>query len=164
MNGARGFVVSLLLMAATTGCVAQPGSSGAPAESALKAEWKLPDSEITLAPPGVAVAKMTGDAAYDVCTKSAGSCNFGQPTAVQLAVATDTGSGQLDAQGKLVPLLNKTLVWAISWIGITCPPHSGGPPVSSPLNAAASEQLCDKVAFVDATTGAFIFDYSYPHQ
>ena len=78
-------------------------------------------------------------------------------------MATDTGSGQLDAQGKLVPLLDKTLVWAISWIGIY-ETASQRPARFEPAVRRCFDQLCDKVAFVDATTGAFIFDYSYPHQ
>ena len=91
------------------------------------------------------------------------------PTAIQLALPTDTGSGHLDSSGKLILLMDNRPVWAISWLGIQCPPRTGGPPVlpspsSTNTPVATTQPICDRVAFVDALSGAFIFTYTSPHH
>jgi hypothetical protein len=138
------------------------------AASRLTAEWRIRDTGISMSVPGPETPAISSDRAFDQCRIGAGACGPGDPTAIQLALATDTGSGQLDGQGKLRLLLDKTLVWAISWLGIPCPPHSGGPaavrsePVEPPI--ATPQPLCDEIAFVDAQSGTFYFTYTGPHQ
>jgi hypothetical protein len=60
-----------------------------------------------------------------------------------------------------------TLVWAITWLGVTCHSSVGGPiiypstpPSDSPVATATS--LCDEIAFVDAHSGAFLYTYTHP--
>ncbi len=157
-----------VLLVATSG-PAKPGS-GAPTQgTALSAEWKIADSGITLTPPGNAAPTISSDSAYGLCLSGVAACGPGNPTAVQLALATDTGSGQPDPSGKLIRLMDNRLVWAISWLGIRCPPSSGGAyvrpsPSSTNTPVATTQPLCDQVAFVDAHSGAFIFTYTGPHQ
>lgn len=136
--------------------------------SPLVTEWKIPDSGITLSPPGTLDPAVSHDAAYELCMNGVADCDPGQPSSIQLALASDSGSGQLDTSGNLVPLMDDTLVWAISWLGISCPPGSGGPAVTpSPdgnAPAASIQPLCDKIAFVDASSGKFIFTYLTGHE
>ena len=128
------------------------------------------DTGITLTPPGDLVPSISSDAAYATCLTGVADCAASSPTAIQLALATDTGSGQLDANGNLQLTLNKTLVWAISWRGISCPPHSGGPALHTSMSsgsgtpAATAQALCDEVAFIDAGSGKFYFTTTGPHQ
>jgi hypothetical protein len=144
------------------GCVAQG--------TALSVEWKIADSGITLFPPNNAAPTISSDSAYKLCLSGVAACDPGNPTKIQLALATDTGSGQLDPSGNLIPLMNNRLVWAISWLGIRCPPSSGGAlvvtpsPLGTTTPVATTQPLCDTVAFVDAHSGAFIFTYTGPHQ
>ena len=147
---------------AVLGCIA-PG--GAP----LASEWTMADTGITLSSPGDAVPSVSSDAAYAQCLTGAAACDHSSPTSIQLALATDPGSGQLDANGNLRLTLDNTLVWAITWLGIPCPPSSGGPyresAIPSTLNspAATPRLLCDEVAFVDARSGTFYFTVTGPH-
>ncbi len=148
---------------------ATPGSVVPTQANALAVEWKIPDSSITLSPPGNAVPAISRDSAYGLCLIGVASCAPSNPTAIQLASATDTGSRKLDPSGTLVPLMSNRLVWAISWLGIACPPGGGGPATRpSPLGAntpvATVQPLCDEVAFVDAHSGAFIFTFTGSHH
>ncbi len=159
-----------LLVVATNGGLAKPGSVAPTQGTTLSVEWKIADSGITLSPPNNAVPTISSDSAYKLCLSGVAACDPGNPTKIQLALATDTGSGQLDPSGNLIPLMNNRLVWAISWLGIRCPPSSGGALVVTPSSlgtttpVATTQPLCDTVAFVDAHSGAFIFTYTGPHQ
>ena len=161
-----GIILALVLV--PIGCAAPPGTP-------LGAEWKMSDTGITLSPPGNAVPTISSDAAYTVCLTGAAACGPGSPTAIQLALATDTGSGELDSSGTLQLTLNNTLVWAISWLGIPCPPNNGVPAIGggglvsvtpSPSGSSNADPtvgpLC--VAFVDARSGTFYFTETGPHQ
>jgi hypothetical protein len=143
----------------------------APRATPLASDWKMVDTGITLSPPGDLVATISGDAAYVRCLTGLAACAPSVPTAIELALATDTGSGQLDANGNLQLTLNKTLVWAIRWLEIPCPPRSGGGPIlstSSPsapsAPVATAQPLCDEVAFIDAGSGQFYFTETGPHH
>lgn len=132
-------------------------ASSLPQGSILLVERVIADSSITLSPPGDVVPPISSDAAYKLCLTGVADCDPGNPTNIQLALITDPGSNMVQKD---------TLVWAISWPGITCPPHSG-PVVVTPSNAPVAtpgQSLCDKVAFVDARSGNFIFTVSYGHQ
>jgi hypothetical protein len=116
-----------------------------------------------------AVPTWRRDAAYNVCRIGVAACAAGDPTAIQLALATDTGSGQLDANGNLQLTLDHTLVWAITWLSIPCSASRGGPPVEpspsgSETPVPAVQPLCDEIAFVDAASGRYFFTYTGPHQ
>jgi hypothetical protein len=143
----------------------------APRGERLASEWKLAGTGITLFPPGDAVPSISSDAAYALCLKGVADCDRASPTAINLALATDIHSGELDANGKLHLTLDKTLVWAISWLGNATCFHGGGAPTletpppspSSPPTPTASPQ-CDKIAFIDAKSGRFYFTESAGHQ
>jgi hypothetical protein len=129
--------------------------------STLSAMWTIDDTGITLSPPGAVTPTVSANAAFDLCRLHIAACNDDDPTAVQLAVMTDTSSNMVEPG---------TLVWAISWLGTTSCGVSGGGPVETPsiapveTPAAAPTPLCDKIAFIDATTDAFYFTETFPHQ
>ncbi len=144
------------LSASIQGSPPLPASS-LPQGSILLVERVIADSSITLSPPGNIVPPISSDAAYKLCLTGVADCDPGNPTNIELALITDPGSNMVTKD---------MLVWAISWLGITCPPHSGGV-VITPSNAPVAtpgQSLCDKVAFVDARSGNFIFTVSYGHQ
>ena len=86
-----------------------------------------------------------------------------------LALVTDTAYGTTSPAGVDTLILKNTLVWAISWIGssecVFSGGGAGGTPGSAPQPAAPQSQpLCDSISFVNATTGAFIYNVAYAHQ
>jgi hypothetical protein len=88
--------------------------------SPLAAVWTIPDTGITLSPPGTMVPIVSADRAYDLCRTHVAECDPGAPTAVQLALMTDTGSNMV---------ANDTLVWVFSWLGSDgCSSSGGGNP------------------------------------
>ena len=134
------------------GCAAPPGLP-------LATEWTIRDTGITLSPPGSMAPTISSDDAYRLCLTHVAACDMSSPTRISLALMTDTGSNIVPAG---------TLVWAITWLGVTCR-NSGGGPVfetpSSPANLPAtspSPQRCDMVAFVDAHAGTFYFTDTGP--
>jgi hypothetical protein len=165
---------ALGLLVGLAGCVA-PGSTVAPGASGGRAALSVPDqplakartyptASITLAPPDGRVASVPAEVAYDLCRTGVADCPDGQPTSAELASITDTRDGTSQADGTLMQPLDDTLVWAFSWRNITCPPSSGGafmPASSRPFGTAAAT-ICDEVAFVDATSGGFLFTYTGP--
>jgi hypothetical protein len=165
---------ALSLLVGLTGCVA-PGSTVAPgassgrvalsvADQPLAKARTYPTAGITLAPPKVQVASVAAAVAYDLCRTGVADCPDGQPTSAELASMTDTSYGTTQPDGTFRQPLNDTLVWAFSWRNITCPPSSGGAfvPASSRPSGTAAPTICDEVAFVDATSGGFLFTYTGP--
>jgi hypothetical protein len=134
-----------------------------PTATAVTVARTLGDPHITLAPPGNIVPKISSDAAYELCLNGAAACFAEPPTTIELALVTDSAYGTTSSSGKLTLTLQNTLVWAISWIGSSQCQFVGGGPGPSPSTPAV-QPLCDRVAFVNATTGQYIFSVSYAHQ
>jgi hypothetical protein len=80
-----------------------------------------------------------------------------------LARVTDTAYGTTSSPGVDTLTLNNTLVWAITWIGSSHCVFAGGGPGAQPSEPQV-QPLCDRVVFVDATTGKFVYTVSYAHQ
>lgn len=145
-------LTGLLLLVA--GCRPVQGST-------LSAVWTIDDTGITLSPPGAVTPTVSANAAYDLCRLHIADCDDSDPMAIQLALMTDTSSNMVEAG---------TLVWAISWLGTTSCGVSGGGVVETPSIAPVDTPaptltpLCDKIAFIDATTDSFYFTESFPHQ
>jgi hypothetical protein len=150
----------LLLVAA---CVAGPGGVP-PAGRALPAPWTPKDSRITLRPPGPATTALKAVDAYALCKSGVADCDPSNPTEIDLAAATDPDFGTADAKGNFQQRLRGTLVWAIVWKGINCPPSAGGPLVDPSAEASAASGMCDKLALIDATSGEFLYSYLFPHE
>ncbi len=149
------------------GCSAGPGASPLSASgqiSSVTSAETLGNSGVTLEPPGTLQATIDAQTAFSVCAAGQAPCPPTPPSTARLAIGTDSGPAQLDANGKLNPLMDKRLVWAISWLGIACRLR-GGPVVDA--SAAATPALpksCDTVAFVDAATGKFLYEVTYASQ
>jgi hypothetical protein len=137
--------------------------AGIPAGTDLETTRTLGDPHITLSPPGSAVPAISSDAAYSLCLKGVAGCLPAPPTEIVLALLTDTAYGTVSSAGKVTLTLTNTLVWAISWIGSTQCVFSGGGVGPRP-SAPPTQPLCDSITFVNATTGAFIFNVAYAHQ
>ena len=165
---------ALSLLVGLAGCVA-PGATVAPGASAGRAALSVPDqplakartyptASITLAPPNGRIASVPATVAYDLCRTGVAACPDGQPTSAELASMTDVSYGTAQAVGTFMQPLNDTLVWAFSWRNITCPSSSCGAfvPASSRPSGTAAPTICDEVAFVDATSGGFLFTYTSP--
>jgi hypothetical protein len=131
-----------------------------PHGTALTAAFTIPDSGITLSPPGDAVPRISSDAAYELCrTPGGASCQPGLPTSIELALITDTGSTLVKPN---------TLVWAMGWLGVTTCISGGGAPTTpgnpSPSATPGPPALCDAYNFIDAQSGKYIFGMSGPHH
>ena len=132
-----------------------------PQGSSLVTKFSIPDSGITLSPPGNVFPGTTADAAYQLCLTPGGAdCRPGTPTTIQLALITDTSS-TLVKPG--------TLVWVMGWLGVTtCTPSLGPVGRNQPGNqspvATPGQPLCDAYTFIDAQSGKFIFGYEGPHH
>jgi hypothetical protein len=132
------------------GCVVPPSGNE------RSVAWTVGDTGLTLAPPGDrGNVRLSGLDAYARCLGGA-SCAGGSPTAIELAVAIDPGTNLIPPGG--------TVVWAIEWLDIVCPPSRGGGPVIGPQPPAAPPGRCDEIALVDATTGVFLFTQTAPHD
>ena len=137
--------------------------SSPPAATVVKSARTLGDPHITLYPPGKAVPSISSDSAYKLCLNGVADCLPQPPTAIELALATDAAFGTTSSAGVDTLTLKKTLVWAISWIGVSQCPTSGGGLGPRPT-APPVQPLCDRVAFVNASTGDFVFTVQYAHQ
>jgi hypothetical protein len=140
-----------------------------PAGTVLQVARTLGDPHITMSPPGSAVPAITSEAAYLLCLRGVAGCLPEPPTEIVLALVTDTAYGTTSSAGKTTLLLTNSLVWAISWIGSSQCVFSGGgapgaPGSAPPPSAPQTQPLCDSITFVNATTGAFIFNVAYGHQ
>ncbi len=136
---------------------------GVPAGTLLETAETLGNAHITMSPPGDAVPAISSDAAYQLCLTGVAACLHEIPTAIQLARVTDTAYGTTSSAGVDTLTLNNTLVWAISWIGSSQCVFAGGGPGVRPSEPTV-QPLCDRFAFVDATTGKFVFSASFGHQ
>jgi hypothetical protein len=146
----RLFVVlgSVLLL---IGCEAGVGTiTGTP----LSAVRTIPDTGITLSPPGSMTPTVSADRAYDLCRTHVADCDSGAPTAVVLALMTDTGSNIVEPN---------TLVWVFSWLGSSGCFFSGGGNPAPNTPAVTPKPICDKYAFIDARTATFYFTNEDQH-
>jgi hypothetical protein len=168
LAAALGLFVGLTSCAAPGATVPRGANNGRAALSVpdqpLANARTYPGASITLAPPKVQVASVRATAAYDLCRTGVAACPDGQPTSAELASMTDASYGTTQADRTFRQPLNGTLVWAFSWRNITCPPSSGGAlvPGNSGPKGTSAPTICDEVAFVDATSGAFLFTYTGP--
>lgn len=152
-TGRRWWLCVLLLAPALLliGCEAGVGPiSGSP----LSAVRTIPDTGITLSPPGTMTPTVSADRAYDLCRTHVADCDPGAPTAVELAVMTDTGSNMV---------ANDTLVWVFSWLGSGGCVFSGGGNPAPNTPAVTPKPICDKFAFIDARTDSFYFTNENAH-
>lgn len=131
-------VVSLAL--AACGASASPSSApdGSPgAAQAMSAtittETKIPGSGLILLPPGDVLPKVSSRAAYALCSTRIADCDPAIPTNIQLAFMRPDG----------IIVTKGTTVWAISWLGLGCPPNIGA-------------GRCDKYVFVDSQSGEYL--------
>jgi hypothetical protein len=147
--------VGLSLAAMTTAC-------GIPPRGVVRTvAWAVDDTGLALLPPpgGLAAARLSSIDAYARCLPGQASCGSGPPTAIELALAIDPGTNLIPPAG--------TLVWAIEWLDIVCPPSSGGPAVeapSPPIATVSAGTRCDEIAVVDAATGTFLFTQTAGHD
>lgn len=166
MKWFAGLFVMLVTLA---GCLAGAGAApqlSADRISALTVSEALGGSGVTLEPPGLtAAARVDAQSAYAVCSDGRASCPSTSPTFARLALGTDAGPATLDASGRVNLVMNKRLVWAISWLNIECR-FRGGAVVDEPASVPESSgpTRCDTVAFVDAGTGEFLYEVTYRHS
>jgi len=138
------------------------GCATPPAGVARTEVWSIPDTGMTLAPPGAVSPTISSAAAYAQCLTGAAGCASGPPTRIELTMVTDTGTNMIDPDG--------SVVWAIEWIAIPCPLGRGGGlhiPGSSeptPTPQPTPQPLCDEIALVDARSGSFVYTYTGPHS
>lgn len=154
---------AILLALASWGCIGGGAGSGptlGPAQIAsVTATESLGNTGVTLESPGSLRAATDAQKALGVCESRRAPCPPTPPTVVRLAVGTDAGPAELDPSGKLNPVMDHRLVWAISWTGIECRLRGGVGAEDSP--AAGIPKTCNSVAFVDAGTGDFLYQVTY---
>lgn len=145
-----GLVLTLVVL--LLGCEV---GGGAITGSPLSAARTIPDTGITLSPPGTMTPAVSADRAYDLCRTHVADCDTGAPTAVELALMTDTGSNMV---------AKDTLVWMFSWLRSDRCLFSGGGNPAPNTPAITPKPICDKFAFIDARTDAFYFTDAVLHQ
>ena len=141
------------------------GPAGWPAadyQGAITAPIDYRHSGISLAVPAadaVDQAAVTASQAYANCLSGAALCNKASGPTIVLASATASQAGQLAADGSIVPLMPDTLVYMVSWTGVTCMP-SGGPPRSPGTEPKTFS--CTVLNFIDAMTGKVLYSVQSP--
>lgn len=145
------FMLAISLVHFLIGCEAGVGQiTGAP----LSTQRAIPDAGITLSPPGSMSPSVSADRAYDLCRTHVADCDSGVPSAIELALMTDTGSNMVEPN---------SLVWVFSWLGSSGCFFSGGGNPAPNTPAVTSKPTCDKVAFIDARTNTFYFTNEVQH-
>ena len=140
------------------GSVPPPSTAGIPAATVVKTARTNRYQSITLSPPGDVVPAVSSDAAYKVCQTPVGDCFPEPPTAIELALMTETAVG-VDMSAR-----TNVLVWVIGWYGVTDCTFAGGPGGSAPAAPPSATPLCDHASYINATTGEFIFATSNAHE
>jgi len=170
MNSSRVLVTILVLGAAVAGCGGRPsvqaGAGPVVLGSAtfagpIKAPVRYPNSGITLTVPAAnaaAQATASWSDAYANCMSGAAICDATKPPTIALATATVDKAGTEGVNGSVVPLLNDTLVYVLSWIGVPCSPV-GGPPGA---NSSAQKFSCTLLNLVDAKSGKVLYTVESP--
>ena len=160
-------VCALTLVGALWGCVAGPGaipSLGPGQIASVTARETLGNTGVTLESPGLLRAAIDAQTAFNVCASHRAPCPPTSPSAARLAIGTDAGPAEADANGKLTLLMDKRLVWAISWTGIECRLRGGAAVDPAAAETPDLPKSCDTVAFVDAASGDFLFEVTYASQ
>jgi hypothetical protein len=147
---------------AATPAVVQAPDLTLPTAVPLAASRTIPDTEVTLDPPGMAdtsAARVSSGSAYALCGSGVAQCGPGTPAKVELARVTDPSWGGTSTTGGG---LRQVLVWAFTWTGQqACAPVFGGLTDSTSTPATPIAADCQQVTLVDATTGTYI--YSLQH-
>jgi hypothetical protein len=129
-----------------------------PAADMVPASRTIPNTEVTLDPPGVAnidSARVSSAAAYKLCGSGVAHCGRGAPAKIELARVTDPSWGDANSSAGG---LHGLLVWAFTWSGPdACAPVFGGYTASSSAPTPPESAECQMVTFVDATTGSYIY-------
>jgi hypothetical protein len=110
----------------------------------------LPGDSAALTPVPTSVSpRVTAAKAYAACTGPAALCPRDAAPTVTLAYATSINGKPL----------HQTLVWALTWKGLPCPP-SAGQEIDDRLFSLSPEPTpvsCRQLMLVDATSGAYLF-------
>jgi hypothetical protein len=148
-------------MFAASSCVS--GSGAAPSGRPLPDNIAPAGTGVVLSPPGQSVAVVASADAFKLCSTGVADCDSSTPNEIDLAIADDPNFGTAGADGSIKRRLDRTLVWAIVWRAIDCP--RGGGALTGATRApeqSGPPPHCDKIAIVDAKTGAFVYTLLYP--
>ena len=128
----------------------------------ISAPIKYQNAGITLEPPGSSVQPKASwsDAYTKGCSSGDAICSTSSGPTISLALATSPQAGQANTDGSINPLMNKTLVYVITWTGVTCV-RAGGPP--EPPGAAVAIDSCTLLNFIDANSGTVLYSVSGPN-
>lgn len=149
----------------TTPAQAPLGSSSsttAAIQSRLTTTVRYANAGIILEPPPAdAAPATTSQQALAKCTTGLIVCEPSPISSVQLALVTLTNTGTAGPDGTLIPAAIKQLVWAMTWMGVTCSAPAG--PVGSPHPSVTEYPRCTTLTLIDAQTGNELYAESGPN-
>lgn len=175
------------------GEVSTPGNAGM--HSYPTAEYRGPITQPAyLQQAGIEMTVPTGSPAvtwkqaYQACQTGDAVCDVTATPIITLAAVTARDAGEAGVGGTIVPLMDKTLAYVITQMGVTCAPvgpppgASGGTsPVGPPPPGSSTESSADRmpetagqrsspgsmsctvINFVDAATGKVLYSVQGPN-
>lgn len=174
-KGACSLVVFATLVAGCGGGVTNNGEPSAGASSAspsalapatfvgpLKQELRYSNAGFDLRPPGAQTASATWTQAYDTCLTGDAICDPALAPTIALALVTDPNSGQTQPDGSTTLLLDYTLSYVITYVGVPCRPTGGSDPISSANTVGAALVTCTVLNFVSAADARVIYSFQGP--
>lgn len=126
-------------------------------DGALRVPLVYSNAGVSLDPPGAAVAKVSPLDAYNTCMKTNPACVPGVAPHILLALGSIPGAGAIQPDNSIKPLIDRSLVYALTWTGVSCKGYGSGPIGNT---SPPKETRCTVVSLIDATTGAVVYGFS----
>jgi hypothetical protein len=148
---------------------ARPSSAGpsalAPATfiGPLTHELRYSNAGFDLRPPGGQTASATWEQAYETCLTGESLCDPKVSPTIALALVTDPNSGEAEPDRSMKPLLDDTLSYVITYVGLPCQPAKGSDPGSRARTVSTAPVTCTVLNFVSAADGKVIYSFQGPN-
>ena len=143
------------------GCAASVGTSpewSSPAATYLgpiTARIEYETAGIFLDVPASVDVGVSWSYAYSSNCPGEAVCHLDRGPTIVLAEATSTSPAEVQGDGSLKPLMQKTLVYVIKWTEVPCAPL--GPMVDGRSASPPAIYSCTALTFVDALSGTVLF-------
>jgi hypothetical protein len=129
---------------------------------ALTQELHYENTGFDLRPPGGQTATATWTQAYDNCLTGDAICDPSISPTIALALVTDPNSGEAQPDGSMKLLLDDTLSYVITYVGVPCRPTGGIDPLSPESTAAPAPVTCTVLNFISAADAKVIYSFQGP--
>ncbi|HEX8095260.1 hypothetical protein [Jatrophihabitans sp.] len=128
----------------------------------LTRELRYKNAGFDLRPPGGRTASASWAQAYATCLTGAAICDRSIAPTIALALVTDPNSGQTQPDGSTKLLLEDTLAYVITYVGVPCRATGGLNPISPRRTASPAPVRCTVLNFVSAADANVIYSFQGP--